>query len=64
MTLNNIWRKSTFSDNNGACVEVRTDGNGDIEVRDTKNRAAGTLSFTTAEWTAFLDGAKEGQFDL
>jgi hypothetical protein len=41
------WRKSSFSDNGGECVEV-----GHVQrviaVRDTKDCAASMLRFTTA----------------
>jgi hypothetical protein len=35
-----------------------------IAVRDAKNPAGPVLLFTTAEWDAFVDGAKGGEFDL
>jgi uncharacterized protein DUF397 len=58
------WRKSTrsgsFTDN---CVEVAFIGDA-IAVRDAKNPAGPVLLFTTAEWDAFVDGAKGGEFDL
>lgn len=58
------WRKSTksgpYSDN---CVEVAFVG-GVIAVRDSKNPAGAALIFTTAEWDAFVGGAKDGEFDL
>lgn len=62
--LNETWRKSTKSNNNGACVEVRLiDGN--VEVRDTKDGGQGYgLSFTPVEWDAFLDGATKGEFNI
>jgi hypothetical protein len=35
-----------------------------VEVRDTKAHGAGpTLGFTKAEFAAWLDGAKNGEFD-
>lgn len=47
------WRTSTYSTNqNSACVEVRPGGT--IDVRDTKNRAAGALHVTPATWHAFV----------
>ena len=58
------WRKSTrsgpYSDN---CVEVAFVG-GAIALRDSKNRAGAVLLFTPEEWLAFVDGAKDGEFDL
>jgi Domain of unknown function (DUF397) len=44
------------------CVEVDTDGP-QVAVRDTKDRTGPVLSFTRAEWTAFLAGARNGEFD-
>ena len=58
------WRKSTrsgpYTDN---CVEVAFVGEA-IAVRDSKNPGGPVLIFTTAEWDAFVGGAKEGEFDL
>ena len=60
--LSDTWQKATKSNTNGACVEVRTEG-ASVQVQDTKDRG-NVLTFTFAEWDAFLDGAKRGQFDL
>jgi len=59
-----VWRKAAASNASGNCVEVaildRT-----VAVRDTKDAGGGpVLFFTSAEWRAFLDGAKGGEFDL
>jgi hypothetical protein len=44
------------------CVEMRrTDGG--VEVRDSKNPDGPTLSYTKAEFAAWLNGAKKGEFD-
>jgi hypothetical protein len=59
------WFKSTRSGNNGACVEVAQLGDDAIGVRDTKAQGSGPiLTFTRAEWDAFIGGAKDGEFDL
>jgi hypothetical protein len=34
-----------------------------IEVRDSKNPEGLALRFTAGEWAAWLDGAKNGEFD-
>jgi hypothetical protein len=58
------WRKSSFSNLNGNCVEVRRLSHDRIAVRDTKDNGTGpVLIFTKAEWDAFMAGAKDGQFD-
>jgi len=45
------------------CVAVRIDDN-TVGVRDTKDSASPTLSFTHAEWKAFVQGVKNGEFDI
>lgn len=59
------WRKSTFSNLNGNCVEVGFVRPDRIGVRDTKDNGTGpVLVFAGAEWSAFLVGAKAGEFDI
>ena len=58
------WRKSTRSGADGNCVEVATNPPDGVAVRDTKNRDGGTLIFTRDEWTAFVSGVRNGEFDL
>ncbi|GGP41497.1 DUF397 domain-containing protein [Saccharothrix coeruleofusca] len=53
------WRKSSYSSSNAECVELLV-GLGYTAVRDTKNRDAGTLSFSRAAFAAFLVGVKKG----
>lgn len=49
---------------NGTCIEVSMLSADRIGVRDTKDSGAGPiLVFTRAEWTAFVAGAKDGEFD-
>ncbi|QYN17480.1 DUF397 domain-containing protein [Amycolatopsis sp. DSM 110486] len=47
------WRKSSYSGGQGECVEVKPDPEL-VEVRDTKDRAGGTLAVDGDAWTAFL----------
>lgn len=57
------WRKSHYSVET-ACVEVAY-ADGLIGVRDSKSAGVGPiLAFTEREWTAFLTGARDGEFDL
>jgi hypothetical protein len=58
------WRKSSFSNAGGDCVEVAPLSGGRVGLRDTKDRSGPVLVFTASEWRAFLKGAKGGQFDL
>jgi hypothetical protein len=60
-----VWRKSSYSNGNGGnnCVEVAFLDSA-VAVRDSKNRSGPALLFTQAEWTAFVDSAKDGEFDL
>jgi hypothetical protein len=60
--MDECWRTSRRSGDNGACVEVRA-VDGVVEVRDSKDRSGTVLAFGPAEWTAFLAGARRGDFD-
>jgi hypothetical protein len=56
------WFKSSFSNANGDCVEMRRTGSS-IELRDSKQQGAGpTLTFTVAEFQAWLQGANAGEY--
>lgn len=57
------WIKSSFSFSNGNCVEVAHLPGGHIGVRDSKDPAGPILRFTLDEWSAFLGGARNGEFD-
>lgn len=57
-----VWRKAQASVNNGQCVELARAGDL-IAIRDSKQLAGPVLMYTPAEWRAFLDGAKKGEFD-
>lgn len=58
------WHKSARSNPSGNCVEV-SEGSEYVLVRDTKDKGNGpVLKFTRDEWTAFIGGAKDGEFDL
>lgn len=56
------WRKSSFSGANGNCVELAAAGDG-VAMRNSKRPEDGATMFTRAELSAFLLGAKAGEFD-
>ena len=55
--------KSTYSGASG-CVEVRLLEDGTVGLRDSKDRSKEPHLFTAQEWTAFLAGVRDGEFDL
>ena len=60
---NTDWIKASRSNGSNNCIEMRRIG-ATIEIRDTKQHGQGpTLSFTPAEFAAWLDGATKGEFN-
>jgi Domain of unknown function (DUF397) len=54
-----VWRKSAYSNNGGACVEVARNLPGIVAVRDSKDPHGPALIFTPADWEAFTAGIKD-----
>ena len=53
------WHKSSYSSGNGgACVEVAADGPGVVAVRDSKDPDGPALTFSPADWSAFIASLK------
>lgn len=55
------WRKSSHCANN-TCVEVAILDN-QVAVRDSKDPEGSFLLFSREEWTSFLNGARDGEFE-
>jgi hypothetical protein len=61
--IGSAWRKSSASNSNANCVEVRGQDDA-VDVRDSKHPDGPVLSFGPDEWAAFVAGIKLGEFDL
>jgi hypothetical protein len=57
------WFKSSFSDDNQGCVQVRFTAD-EAQVRDSKDVTGPVLVFNRGEWEAFLLGAFNGEFEM
>ncbi|RCW42751.1 uncharacterized protein DUF397 [Halopolyspora algeriensis] len=58
-----VWRKSTRSGAIGNCVEIASLGDDEIAMRNSRHPDGPALIYTRAEMSAFLAGAKDGEFD-
>jgi hypothetical protein len=56
------WRRASRCSSNG-CVEIAVVA-GQIAVRDSKHAESPVLLYTSEEWQVFIDGVKDGEFDL
>jgi hypothetical protein len=56
------WIRATADGDNGQCVELRRTEDG-VDIRDSKDPDGPVLHYTPAEFAAWLDGAKKGEFD-
>jgi hypothetical protein len=57
-----LWRKSTYSNSQAACVEVADLTAGGQAVRDSKlGDASPVLRFTTAQLSALAAAVRDGQ---
>ncbi len=55
------WRKSSYSNPSGNCVEMARLPSGRVAVRDSARPGGPALVFTRAQWAAFLRGFSEGR---
>jgi hypothetical protein len=57
------WRISSFSGNNGTCVEVAALPDGHIAVRNSTHPDGAVALFSRAEMNQWINGIKAGEFD-
>jgi len=62
-TADLAWRTSRRSSSKGNGVEVAPLPDGGMAVRHSRHREGPVLVYTRAEMTAFVLGAKDGEFD-
>ncbi len=56
------WVRSRYCSSDG-CVEVARFADGSVAIRDSKDTGKAAHVFDRAEWTAFVAGVKNGEFD-
>lgn len=54
------WRKSTYSNGQGGCMDVAAGVTGLIPVRDSKDPHGPALRFTPEAWRSFVAGVQAG----
>lgn len=57
------WRKSSYSNSQGNCVEFAPLADGSVAVRNSRDPQGPALVYTRAEIAALIAGAKDGEFD-
>jgi hypothetical protein len=57
------WQKSRRSNPSGNCVEMAALPSGGVAVRNSRHPDGPALVYTRDEIVAFLQGAKDGDFD-
>ncbi|MEU3566456.1 DUF397 domain-containing protein [Kitasatospora sp. NPDC006786] len=56
------WRKSTYSNGQGNCIEIADGLASIVPVRDSKDLHGPVLSFTPEAWRSFVAGIQAGDF--
>jgi Domain of unknown function (DUF397) len=56
------WLKAQCSTGTGQCIEIASAA-GKVAIRDSKDPDGPILVYTPREFSAFLEGARNGEFD-
>ncbi|MEU9730659.1 DUF397 domain-containing protein [Streptomyces sp. NPDC048002] len=56
--VTDTWVKSSYSQGNGACVEIKSPVVSAMAVRDSKVLDGPVLAFPTAAWNVFVSSVK------
>ncbi|MFF8768673.1 DUF397 domain-containing protein [Kitasatospora sp. NPDC015120] len=56
------WRKSSYSAQQGQCVEVMIGSSGQVPVRDSKDPEGPALAYSTDAWQSFVAAVRVGEF--
>lgn len=57
-----VFRKSSYS--NMDCVEAKPLHDGSVQIRNSRFPDIIAPTFTATEWSAFISGVKDGEFDF
>lgn len=57
-----VWRKSSKSNGQGACVEVAFLVDGQVALRESEDPASVVIT-SAVKWDAFLAGVRNSEFD-
>lgn len=58
------WERTKNEDGTPAALEVGCGANGLVALRMADDPEGDILIYTPAEWEAFVEGVKDGEFDL
>jgi hypothetical protein len=57
------WRKSSFSQGDGQCVEVASPDSSTVLMRNSRHPEAGTLAVPSVVAATFIAACKSGEYD-